>query len=436
MTDMAGTVILGGGVSGLACGLASGGVVLEARDFPGGICASYYLAPESDQPYRESSHRERTFRFERGGGHWIFGGDPVVLVFLQKLTPCRRYTRNSAVYFRQWDLFVPFPLQNHLHALPREARIRALDEIVARAHAVETPQTMAEFLENAFGPTLCELFFFPFHELYTAGLYRRIAPQDSYKTPVSLPAVLRGALGEPMPAGYNQTFLYPAPGLDSLVGKLAERCQIRYEALVTGIDLEERVVTLEQGAPVRFEKLVSTLPLSVTLSLAGLNTSTQADPATAVFVVNVGGIQGKNCPPYHWVYFPTSKTGFHRVGFYSNVERGFLPARGGDPLVSMYIERSFLPENLPPEKEQAKLAAAMVEEVVELGYLAEPLVVHWNTIPIAYTWKWPNSSWQKEAQELLLSNGIIPLGRFGRWNFQGIAESIGQGLMAGASLRR
>ena len=49
--------------------------------------------------------------------------------------------------------------------------------------------TMAGWLDGQFGPTLGDLFFRPFHDAYTAGLWREIAPQDGYKTPLDLAQV-------------------------------------------------------------------------------------------------------------------------------------------------------------------------------------------------------------------------------------------------------
>ncbi|MFN3412632.1 MAG: protoporphyrinogen/coproporphyrinogen oxidase [Thermoanaerobaculum sp.] len=427
------TVILGGGVTGLAAGVASGGLVLEAEDTPGGICASYYVGVRSGKVYPHLPDQEPAFRFEKGGGHWIFGGDPAVLRFISRLSPCQRYTRNSAVYFPQWDLYVPFPLQNHLAYLPKELAARALEEMVARPGNVAGVETMAQWLERAFGPTLCELFFFPFHELYTAGLYRTVAPQDPYKTPLHVPTVIRGAFGQAEPTGYNQTFIYPEQGLDHLVRGLASGCRLHTSSHVCSIDLRERAVHLADGRVVAYTNLVSTLPLDKTLILAGLTTSSNPDPATAVLVVNVGGVPGKRCPRYHWVYFPSSQSGFHRVGFYTNVAPHFRPLESTVPLAGLYIERSFLPGALPQGEDLTAAAQAMVQEVVDLGYLEEVLVVHWNTIPKAYTWRWPGSRWQQEAQQLLLENGVVPAGRFGRWTFQGIAESLAQGLLIGAA---
>ena len=94
-------VILGAGMTGLAAARASGGTVYEAAAAPGGICSSYYLAPggvyRSGGVHRPSAARDDAYRFEVGGGHWIFGGDPDVLALIDTLGPTRRYARRASV---------------------------------------------------------------------------------------------------------------------------------------------------------------------------------------------------------------------------------------------------------------------------------------------------------------------------------------------------
>lgn len=76
----------------------------------------------------------------------------------------------------------------------------------------------------------------------------------------------------------------------------------------------------------------------------------------------------------------------------------------------------------------------MVRELQAMGWLAEADVVDSCLVPVAYTWSWPGSRWKARAQELLLQHHIVPAGRFARWHFQGIAESLAEGLRAGAAM--
>ncbi|MEO0232111.1 MAG: NAD(P)-binding protein [candidate division WOR-3 bacterium] len=149
--------ILGAGFTGLSAGFKTGIKIFEASDKPGGICASYSI---------------NGYKFEIGGVHWIFGADKEVLDFINSFVTTKSYERKSSVYFPDMDLYVPYPLQNHLFYLPDDIRNKALDEIIKSEN--KEVNTMEEWLEVNFGKTLCELFFFPFHGLYTTGFYKKL----------------------------------------------------------------------------------------------------------------------------------------------------------------------------------------------------------------------------------------------------------------------
>lgn len=429
-------LILGAGMTGLAAGYASGLPVYEATERPGGICSSYYVRPGSRERLSQAPKDGEAYRFEIGGGHWIFGGDPLVLRFIRSLTPVKSYTRRSAVYFPDRDLLVPYPLQNHLRYLGQKVAARVLQEITDGQQVRKEVVTMADWLRASFGPTLCELFFEPFHQLYTAGLFRKIAPQDAYKTPVDLSLVIQGAFDDAPPVGYNVAFVYPEEGLNVLAQRMADRCRIRYSKRVVRIDVERREVYFEDGTSEYYKELISTLPLNRVLEMTGLDVGERPDPATSVLVVNIGAVKGPRCPSEHWLYIPRSQAGFHRVGFYSNVEPSFLPASARDKKnrVSIYVEKAYREKERPADVATGALCQTIVRELQDWGWIEEAEVVDPTWIDIAYTWSWPGSRWRTKAIKMLEMHGIYQVGRYARWNFQGIADSIRDGLWVGASL--
>lgn len=426
--------ILGGGVTGLSAGLSSGLPVFEAAEEPGGICSSYYVRPGSQQRLAQSPANENAYRFEIGGGHWIFGGDTTILRFIRTIAPVKSYARKSAVYFREQDLYVPYPLQNHLRFLDRETVGQVLTELVKEPGSF---QTMKEWMEQYFGPTLCRLFFFPFHDLYTAGLYTTIAPQDAYKSPVSLTHVIQGAFQEAPSAGYNVQFVYPSEGLNILAQRMASLCDIRYGKRVRQIDVRKKELHFADGSVLPYQALVSTLPLTTMLQMSGLTVEAKADPYTSVLVLNIGAVRGKNCPDDHWLYNPDAQSGFHRVGFYSNVDRSFLPAsaRPNNEAVSIYIERAYNGGQKPTPAEITAYSQAVVTELQDWGYIRDAEVVDPTWIDVAYTWSYPGSRWKQQAIQKLEEQNIYPIGRYGRWIFQGIADSVRDGFYAGASFK-
>jgi len=78
-----------------------------------------------------------------------------VLRFIRSLKPVNSYVRRSAVYIPEKDLFVPYPLQNHLRYLGQKMAAQVLQEVANGQHwqAAES-RTMADWLKASFGPTL------------------------------------------------------------------------------------------------------------------------------------------------------------------------------------------------------------------------------------------------------------------------------------------
>ncbi len=426
------TIILGAGVTGLGAGMASGLPVFEAREVGGGICGSYYVRPGTSARLPTAMDTD-AYRFEYGGGHWIFGGDPSVLHLIDTLAPTKSYRRHSAVFFPDTGLYVPYPLQHHLSYLDKKTARKALSEIAAAPRTAV--RTMAEWLEQSFGPSLMELFFAPFHELYTAGLWKQVVPQDGYKSPADLSLVMQGARQHTPQVGYNATFRYPTEGLNVLVGEMAKRCEVQYDNKVIRIDLDAKTIEFSNGRTLAYHRVVSTLPLNQMCALSGLTLDVPADPFTSVLVLNIGGVKGRRCPEHHWVYVPRSRAGFHRVGFYNNVDTSFLPrpVRGAGEHVSLYVEKAYRGGEQPSRAEVASLSAGIVEELREWEFLAEAEVVDPTWIEVAYTWSRPGSVWKQAALSALAARDIHQVGRYGRWVFQGIADSIRDGLVAGAA---
>ena len=382
------TLVLGGGFTGLAAGITSGGTVYEALHVPGGLGASY---------------QKQGYSFEVGGGHWLFGGDPSIVGFIEVLTPTKKYRRKSSVYFPDTGERFPYPLQSN----PQFAAL------VKRSGSPAV--TMKDWFHKHFGPELCERFFDPFHELYTAGLYSQIAPQDNYKTPSNT-------------RGYNETFLYPIEGLGMLARKMAARCSMRFGKRVGAIDVTDKFVVFSDGGIEHYDKLISTLPLDRMLQLTGLQVDDEPDPHTSVLVLNIGAVKGEQCPNDHWLYLPHSKNNFHRVGFYSNVDERFLP-RDSQGKVSLYVEKAY--RHRPSAEEVEQYSQAVVSELQGWGFIGEVEVVDPTWIDCAYTWRLPDSDWRDQAIGVLAKYDITQCGRYGKWRFDGIAGSIKDGFAAG-----
>ena len=232
-------------------------------------------------------------------------------------------------------------------------------------------------------------------------------------------------------------FAYPVDGLDGLAGRMAAAGRVSYGKRAVRIDAGRKTVEFADGGALGYDTLLSTLPLNRAVAMAGITVDAEPDPFTSVLVLNIGARRGAACPDDHWIYVPRSRAGFHRVGFYNNVDREFLPAsaRARGDRVSLYVERAFVGGERPGDAAVGPYAEAVVRELTDWGFIEGAEVVDPTWIDVAYTWSWPGSRWTRLASEALARVGIHSIGRYGRWIFQGIAESLREGFGAGATVR-
>ena len=153
---------------------------------------------------------------------------------------------------------------------------------------------MKEWMKNNFGKTLCDLFFHSFHELYTAGLYSLIAPQDSYKT-MPCVSLTPQACRKKVAQGYNEFFLYPHKGLDHLVYALEKRCDVTYNKRLIRIDTIRKKLYFSDSSSLSYNKIISTIPLNTMVALTETPVRSKPDPYSSLLVLNIGATRGKKC---------------------------------------------------------------------------------------------------------------------------------------------
>lgn len=365
--------IIGAGFSGLAAGYKTGWPIYEAAKEPGGICKTYI---------------KDGFTFQSGGPHWLFGENETI-EWIKGLVDLKSYDRFAGVYYNH---IFPYPIQTYTQR-PIEART---------GH-------FKHWLASKFSLAECNMFFDPFNKKYTADLYDEIVQFDSYKTP---PA------GAP---GHVVKFHDPVGGLNTLVDKFVQDNSIHYSKRAVKIDVINKYVTFNDHTSVKFDKLISTMPLSQTLSMCGQNNYDL--PYSSVFVINIGANPGVNLPKQHWLYIPFCKCNFYRVGFYTNVDS----TKGPEGKVGLSVEMAFGAEYNYEDLDIDFIVDNVIEELQRWGWIDSVITVDPTYIRHAYTWLRDGNEPKKHI-DWLNKHDIISIGRYGTWKFQGIVESIKDGL--------
>jgi protoporphyrinogen oxidase len=429
-------VILGAGLSGLAAARTLGAtlprdevLVLERELEPGGVCRS---------------HRQDGFTFDRTG-HYLHLRDPEIRELVLDL--CGEHLvgvdRNARIYLD--GAWLDYPFQANLHGLPRELVARCLVDFV-EASRREPPvpgsgTSFEEWARGLFGDGIAESFLLPYNrKLYRADLREMTTEWVSWAVPrPGVEQVVRGALGLTNDGlGYNPSFLVPAAGgIDVIARTLAAAADASIElgAEAVQIDAESREVLLADGRSIRYDALISTLPLDALLARTrGLEAPWRGDlsgrlAATAVIELQLGVSRAGAGGGVHWIYVPEPRLPFYRVGLPSNV----CPAMAPEGCSSLSVELS-APAGaaLPSAGELLERVRPGLEEMGLLRSDDRILLARADRIDPAYViFDRLRTPLVEQALRALAAAGIRSIGRFGGWTYSSMETALREGIDAG-----
>ncbi|MCC7010661.1 MAG: FAD-dependent oxidoreductase [Acidobacteria bacterium] len=302
-------------------------VVLDRAAGPGGLAASV-VDPQG-------------FTWDIGGhvqfSHYAYYDEAVDrAVGGQWLT----HERESWVWIR--GRFVPYPFQNNLHRLDAADRDRALAGL-EQAHArtqTSKAANFGEWIDRTFGPGLADLFMrpynfkvwgYPLEEMDTGWMGERVAVPDLTRIREQV-----AAGKDDVSWGPNRTFRFPRFGgtgaMWTGMARLLPRERLRYGADVAAIDTHARTVKLHGGDTLRYDTIVTTMPLDRCCAIA---TPIDADVRraaaqlrhSAVHVIGIGlrGPRPETLARKCWMYFPEPNSPYYRVTVFSNYSPNHVP---------------------------------------------------------------------------------------------------------------
>jgi protoporphyrinogen oxidase len=415
---MARVVIIGAGLTGLSAAyhLEQQGMtdyqLLEKEAEVGGLCRSV---------------RQNGFTFDYTG-HLLHISDPYVKTLIDSLIGLSQFNyikRESAIYSH--GVYTRYPFQINLFGLPPAVIAECISGFVQRKKCVD-PQTFHSWVLTHFGAGFAKNFFFPYqHKLFcthpkkfTATWTGRFVPQTT------LEDIVVGALTDRADAvGYNSYFYYPrCGGIDIIPNTFAQAlhqpAQLKCE--IVSIDLNRKIVTCANGAEYRFDRLITTMPLSELLAKI-IDTSTTAFSglqrhliASSVLNFNVG-VARNNFSDNHWMYFPERHYPFYRAGC-AHLFGDAMAPQGHSLLYGECAYRGTFDNGV---LEHA------INKTCELFSLERDDITMTNilNIPCAYV---VYTRWRDNNIEQLLARlrdlGIYSIGRYGSWKYASMQEAI------------
>ncbi len=399
------------------------------------------------------------------GGHVMFSHYSYYDQVFEKLMGDDYTLNNRESWVRMFDRWVPYPFQNNIRYLPKDAAYECMSGLIKAQNGkgkVPSPQAAAnfgEFIDAVFGEGIARYFMRPYnfkvwaHEpemMNKQWIGERVAVLD-------VDRALKNIMLEQDDFGWgpNNQFKFPLRGgTGEFYARFAPvlKGHITLSANVKHIDLDRKEVVFEDGRLEKYDVLVSTMPLDVLMREGGI--AVGEAPASvrkaagklkhsSGYMVGLGLKSrgpGKGTPETKsWMYFPEENCPFYRVTYLSNYSPNMTPNK--DEYYSLLCEVSES-EFKPTLGEFGKDPDAVIEEVItgleNAGLLEdgerEKIVSRWCYYA-DYSYPTPSVDRDELLAEVipwLESRSVFSRGRFGMWKYE--VSNTDHSLMQGVEL--
>jgi len=458
--DSAHSIVIGAGPTGLSAAyhLGADSILLEQNEKVGGWCRSLEV-------------NGFTFDF---AGHIMFSNEPYVHQLYQMLLGDNVHWQDREAWIYSKNVYTRYPFQGSLYGLPPkvikecitgaiEARFGALKPAVnghangkvngkangqqavcsigdvkdccgdgileASAPLTEAhsePRNFEEFIYKVWGAGIAKHFAIPYNrklwsvplnEMETSWLGGRVPLPD-------LEEMIEGALSPaPRPMGPNARFGYPLRGgfqslMDAWLGHLEG--DLRLNSRVIRVSPRKHTITLQDGSELRYEHLVSTMPLPVLIRQMGEEAPEEIRAAASslrhvsVRCVHIG-VGRENLTEKHWIYYPED-TVFHRIFVQGNASPYCNPPGG----FGLTCEITYSPHKPLPCDGEA-LIQRCIADCHKVGFF-RPEDPIWATaqcdLPYAYVvYDHGRAASVSRIREWLRSRNIHLAGRYSEWEY-------------------
>ncbi|MGH7305977.1 MAG: protoporphyrinogen/coproporphyrinogen oxidase [Candidatus Rokuibacteriota bacterium] len=253
------------------------------------------------------------------------------------------HERESWVWIK--GRFVPYPFQNNIHRLDREDMELALRglERAASSRPAGPAANFGEWIHTTFGEGIAQLFLYPYNfkvwgvppeRMGVTWMGERVAVPDLQRIRRNI-----SELRDDVSWGPNNRFRFPKRGgtgaIWKRVAELISPSRLLFDHRMARVDTAGRTVALANGRTMRYDSLITSVPLDrLAASCDGLTAearrAARALVHSSVHIVGVGlkgslpAELGRKC----WMYFPEDHNPYYRVTVFSNYSPAHVPDSG------------------------------------------------------------------------------------------------------------
>lgn len=430
-------VIIGGGPTGLGAAYRlyelgyENWKIYEKEDYLGGCSASFV--------------DEKGFVWDVGG-HVIFSHYPYFDRMLERLLGNDYLEHMRESWIRIKGTWVPYPFQNNIGRLPKEALLECLIELIEsdRKGKTDSALTFRDWIEASFGRGIAKYFMFPYnYKVWATPLELMdknwVAERVS---PVNIQRVLENVIlsKDDISWGPNNKFRFPLYGGTGEIYRRVEpyvEKHLAYNKELTEVDINKKELRFRDGTVDSYDELINTAPLDIFCrnlkpGIPGIAENASLLEHNSVLIVGIGlekRLDDKKC----WMYFPEDNAPFYRVTYFSNYSPNNVP--GGDitRYCSMMCETSYSPYK---REDKATIVERTVQGLINSGLLNDEdrsSVVSTFVKDVGYAYPIPTLKRDdalRTIQPFLEKHGIYSRGRFGGWKYEvgNMDHSVMQGV--------
>lgn len=353
-------------------------------------------------------------------GHFFHFQNPGIEAFVcRNIKPSSllKVEKHTQIFYE--GRYIDFPFQKNIHQLNKEELIDCLYDLFV-ADRPDRFFTFKEMIYANYGKSIAEKFLIPYNEkLYACDLDRLdVNAMGRFFPKASREEIIRNfrAVNN---SSYNSHFTYPREGAIEYIRSLMQNIDLNRVSLeeeLLSIRMKDKVAVTNKRE-IRYDRLISTLPFPLLLDKCGIRYPDDVFSCNKVLVFNLGFDSKGNDRVNSWVYFPNKEYIFYRVGYYDNI-------LGGDKM-SLYVEIGF-PENQKLE-DKAVYLERVLNDLRRVGILTTQCLVDYETVlmdPAYVHIHGKSSEALRDYKQLLRSDGIYSIGRYGSWTYCSIEDNI------------
>jgi len=246
------------------------------------------------------------------------------------------HERVSYVWMK--NRWIPYPFQNNICSLPMEDQINCINGLieakVSNALAKTAPVTFDDWILRVMGEGLANIFMRPYNfkvwavpttKMQCSWLGERVATANVAK-------VVENVIRNKTESGWgpNAVFRFPQEGGTGAIWKkvanLLPTERQRYGMKAVNVDAANHVVHFENGTSIKYNKLLSTLPLDTLLTWLGKKDLADRLTYSSSHIIGLGlrgtNPHGNKC----WMYYPEDDCPFYRCTVFSHYAAKNAPA--------------------------------------------------------------------------------------------------------------